>query len=140
MEENGRTGSQAVCCHRNLRNILSLFCNRVKAGFPPTSLEETSRKDLIVHEVFDRRTSWGRKFLAVVNRGLSSVCYRDMKGKLDKILRKNAFLEQEDNDHHKSGTILSLIGGVEGKRTASDITHPSQDRSQSQAKKKRKKK
>jgi hypothetical protein len=40
-----------------------------------------------VHEVFDRKTSWGRKFLQVVNRGLTTLCRQDLKVKLNEIAK-----------------------------------------------------
>ena len=114
------------------------FVIESKPGFPKTLFDETSKKDLVVHEVFDRKTSWGKRFLSVVNRGLSSVCYRDMKGKLDKLRRKNCPVDEEINESNKSGTAVSQ-SGRKVKRKSSDITHQSsQYRSQAQTKKKRK--
>lgn len=43
--------------------------------------------DFHVHEVFDRKTSWGEKFLDIVNRGVSTVCQRDLRIKLDEIAK-----------------------------------------------------
>ena len=59
----------------------------VSPGFP---LKETGspEKSLIVHEVFDRKTCWGKKFLEIVNRGLSSVCYQDVRKQLEQILKR----------------------------------------------------
>ena len=58
----------------------------VEPGFPKDGVVGTTAS-LIVHEVFDRKTSWGQKFLDVVNRGLPSVCYADVRSHLNKLLK-----------------------------------------------------
>ena len=55
-------------------------------GFPKEGVPD-STASLIVHEVFDRKTSWGQKFLDVVNRGLPTVCYADVRSHLSKLLK-----------------------------------------------------
>ena len=56
---------------------------------PGFSTAQSSSQNInIVHEVFDRKTCWGKRFLTLVNRGISSACYRERKKELDQIAKK----------------------------------------------------
>ena len=71
--------------------VSSIACPCYVVEAEPGFHEDNSPQshDMLIHEVFDRRTSWGNKFLEVVDRGLTTVCHKDVKSKLDKIARIN---------------------------------------------------
>lgn len=70
--------------------------------------DQAGRHDFHVHEVFDRKTSWGKKFLEVVDRGLTTLCPKDLKAQLDQITKDrkgvpgDACLAIEDAERKKS--------------------------------------
>ena len=69
----------------------------VEPGFPKEGVP-CSTASLVVHEVFDRKTSWGRKFLSVVNRGLPAVCYAEVRSHLSKLLKREQRRRKKDEE------------------------------------------
>lgn len=76
--------------------VSTLACPCYVIEAEPGFYEDNRRTlhDMSVHEVFDRRAAWGKKFLEIVDRGLTSVCYQGMRTQLDRIAKKKGFTKR----------------------------------------------